>query len=314
MALLRISRISPAADGVFVFELADPSGRPLASWTPGAHVDVTLPRGMTRQYSLCSDPQDRTAYRIAVLRVETPHGRGGSCWMHDNLSVGDLLHVGSPRNTFPLPEAGRYLLLAGGIGITPVAAMAYELHRRNRDWSLVYGARRRSAMALADELLDLDAERVRLMPQDELGLPPLEQLLEHRPGLAVLACGPEPMLQEVAKLCADWPAGSLHTERFSPAPCITGGRADHAFVVELARSGLRLRVEPTQSVLDAMRAAGLNPPSSCEHGVCGTCETGVLSGQVEHRDHLLTEAERGTNQTMMLCVSRAAGQLLVLDC
>jgi ferredoxin-NADP reductase len=311
---LSVAAVTDVAAGVRAFELMDPDAAQLAPWAPGAHVDVTLPTGEVRQYSLCSDPEDLRSYRIAVLRVELPTGRGGSCWLHDQVSAGDLLEVGEPRNTFELPVAGEYLLLAGGIGITPLAAMARSLHRRGADWRLVYGARSRDAMALVDELMALDPARVELVPQDELGILELDRLLVHRPGQAVMCCGPAPMLDAVTERCAGWPDDAVHIERFTASPASTAAGGDRAFDVELARSGLRLRVAADQTLLDAMRGAGLDPPCSCEQGICGTCETAVLAGQVDHRDQLLTDTERASNHTMMLCVSRAADDFLILDC
>ncbi len=316
MPELIVTSITDVAAGIREYELADADGQPLGPWTPGAHIDVHLPIhearpiNEIRHYSLCSDPEDLGSYRIAVLRVEPPLGRGGSCWIHDNVKVGDQLGTSEPRNAFHLPEAERYLLLAGGVGITPIASMVRELHRRRADWQLVYGARTREHMAYADELLELAPERVQLIPQDQLGIVPLNDVLAYDPGLTVLCCGPTPMMDATAELCAGWPDGSLHMERFSAAP-VEGGQA---FEVELAQSGLTLTIGPDTSILEAMFDAGLNPDCSCEQGICGTCETAVIAGEVDHRDDLLTEAERATNSTMMICVSRARGARLVLDC
>ena len=183
MRRLRVEAVHDAADGVKSFTLVAPDGAALEPWAPGAHLDVALAGGGVRQYSLCSDPEDLTHYRIAVLRVGLPAGRGGSCWLHDHVAAGDELEIGEPRNTFSLPDASRYTLLAGGIGITPLAPMAVELDRRGADWRLVYGARSRAGMALAGELKTLAAERVELIPQDERGLPVLGEWLEDEPGL-----------------------------------------------------------------------------------------------------------------------------------
>lgn len=310
MRRLRVVAIDDVAEGVKSFTLVSPDGTALEPWTPGAHLDVMLAGGELRQYSLCSDPDDLGHYRIAVLRVALPGGRGGSCWLHDHVAVGDELEVGAPRNAFRLPQASRYLLLAGGIGITPLASMAHALQRRGAEWRLVYGARARAAMALADELQSLAPACVELVAQDERGLPVLEELLTDEPGLAVMCCGPAPMLDAVAAHCEGWSAASVHVERFAAA---AAGAEEDAFEVELARSGLHLRVERGQTLLEALRLAGVDHPCSCEQGICGTCEAVVLSGAVDHRDQLLTDDERATNALMMVCVSRAAGSELVLD-
>lgn|SRR5579875_460889 len=311
MRRLQVAAIGRVADGVKSFTLVAPDGATLEPWTPGAHLDVTLAGGGTRQYSLCSDPQDLTHYRVCVLRVGLPTGRGGSCWLHDHVAVGDELAVGGPRNTFALPQASRYLLLAGGIGITPLAPMAVELDRRDADWQLVYGARSRDAMALAAELAELSSDRVELVPEDERGLPVLADWLADDPGLAVMCCGPAAMLDAVTAYCADWSHASLHFERFTATATAVDDAG--AFEVELARRGLHLRVASDQSLLEALQLAGVDHPCSCEQGICGTCEVGVLAGAVDHRDQLLTEEEQRTNRLMMACVSRAAGPRLVLD-
>jgi tetrachlorobenzoquinone reductase len=313
MAVLRVASVAEAARGVRALELVDPGGGVLPAWEPGAHVDLVLPGGVIRQYSLCSDPADRTRYRIAVLRVDPPAGRGGSCRIHDELAVGDLVEVGEPRNHFALEPAEEYLLLAGGIGITPLLAMARELARRDARWRLVYGARSRQHVAFLEELAAIGGDRVTVVCEDEAGFIEPAPLLAAYPGATVYCCGPEPMLAAVTAACA---GRALRLERFVAsepvAPPDAGG--DRPFLVELARTGGRVEVGADQTILEALRGAGLDPPCSCEQGICGTCETRVIAGAVDHRDTLLTDAEHAAGETMMLCVSRAAGDLLVLDC
>jgi ferredoxin-NADP reductase len=308
---LVVAERGDAAEGVVTLVLRDPSGDPLPPWEPGAHVDLVLTAELTRQYSLCGDPADRGAWRIAVLRE--PDGRGGSAFVHEKLLPGATVPVRGPRNHFALVPAPRYLFLAGGVGITPIAAMVGAAAAAGADWQLVYGGRSAATMAFAAELRAAYGERVQLRPQDEHGLLDLDALLAApTPGTLVYCCGPTPLLDAVERRCAGWPPGTLHVERFAPkevgAPVLAG-----AFEVELAQSGVTVTVPPDRSVLDALEDAGAAPLSSCREGTCGTCETAVLSGVVDHRDSLLTDDERGAHDTMFPCVSRAACPKLVLD-
>nr|WP_321572635.1 PDR/VanB family oxidoreductase [Parafrankia colletiae] len=304
------------AHDVVCLELADPTGEPLPAWTPGAHVDITVRPGMIRQYSLCGDPADRGSWQVAVLREGA--GRGGSVHLHDRVAPGTLLTAGRPRNAFPLVAAPNYLLIAGGIGITPLLPMAAELAARGADWRLLYGGRRREAMAFADDLAERYGERVVLHPQDTHGLLPIGAVLDdlHRSGggerTAVYCCGPEALLTAVEQACADWPAEALHVERFRPAQPASRD-SDQAFELRLARSGRILTVRPGQSILAALEAAGAVVASSCRDGTCGSCETTVVAGEVDHRDTVLSAAERASGRTMMVCVSRSRGERLELD-
>jgi ferredoxin-NADP reductase len=274
-------------------------------------VDLELPGGLTRQYSLCGDPADRTTWRIGVLRE--PEGRGGSELVHDKLHEGELIDVRGPRNHFELISSPRYLFVAGGIGITPILAMITAAERAGADWELHYGGRSRRSMAFLESLEEVTGNKVTLHPQDEVGLIDLERILgTPRPDTLVYCCGPEPLLNAVEQRCAAWPTGALHVERFAPkdvgAPVLTG-----SFEVELATTGLTLTVPPERSILDVVEEAGVSVLSSCQEGTCGTCETPVLAGQVDHRDSLLTPEEQAANDTMFICVSRAACPRLVLD-
>ncbi|PWK48194.1 PDR/VanB family oxidoreductase [Actinoplanes xinjiangensis] len=302
--MVRITRLTPVAKGVVALELRSADGRELPAWSPGAHVDVHLAPGLTRQYSLCGDPADRSVWRIAVRREEP--GRGGSQHVHDRLSERDLIEVGEPRNHFPLLPAPRYLFLAGGIGITPILPM---LAAAEAPWELHYAGRTAASMPFRDEL-PAD-RRVTLHPEDECGRIDLDALLSrHEPGTLVYCCGPEGMLRAVEEGCARWPGRPLRLERFTPAPA---EGPDEAFEVELARSGRTLTVPAGRSILDVVEAAGVGVLSSCREGTCGTCETTVLAGAVDHRDTLLTAEERAADDTMFLCVSRSRGPRLVLD-
>jgi ferredoxin-NADP reductase len=295
-----------AADGVLTLTLRDPLGRELPSWEPGAHVDLLLGPGLERQYSLCGDPADRSAWRIAVLRE--PDGRGGSAHVHEQLGKGGKVRVRGPRNHFRQEPAPRYRFIAGGIGITPILPMLAAAERAGADWTLLYGGRTRSSMAFTRELARY-GDRVTLAPQDETGLLDLGPVLDDLPdGTLVYCCGPGPLLDAVEERC---PAGALRVERFQPKDQPTG--SDEEFEVVLARSGRTVTVPPEVSVLDAVRAAGVEVLYSCTEGTCGTCETDVLEGAPDHRDSVLTEEERSAGDTMMICVSRCRGARLVLD-
>jgi ferredoxin-NADP reductase len=301
-----------AADGVVALTLRLPDGGELPEWTPGAHVDLVLSDDLTRQYSLCGDPAERSAWQVAVL--QEPDGRGGSAFVHDKLSTGTTVRVRGPRNHFPLEPATRYLFIAGGIGITPIVPMLRAATAAGADWQLVYGGRTAASMAFVEQLLAAHGEeRVVLRPQDEHGLLDLDSLLgEPADSTLVYCCGPGPLLDAVEQRCASWPSGSLHTERFTPKeqgePVLSG-----TFEVELAQSGTTLTVPPDRSILEVLEDAGIQVLSSCQEGTCGTCETVVLAGEVDHRDSLLTDEEMAANDTMFICVSRAACPRLVLD-
>ncbi|MDT7593182.1 MAG: hypothetical protein QOH45_2713 [Pseudonocardiales bacterium] len=307
---LRVTTKTVVADGVASLELAHLDGRRLPDWTPGSHIDVMLPNGLTRQYSLCGDRWDAHSYRVGVLRE--PGGRGGSAYVHDELRPGDLVGVGGPRNNFPLVPARRYLFVGGGIGITPLLPMVHQADLLGVDWQLLYGGRRRASMAWLDELADY-GDRVQVVPQDESGLLDLAGFLgAPGPGVRVYCCGPAPLLAAIEAACASWPAHSLRTERFVAADQGTPART-LPFEVELARSGATVTVTPGVSVLDAVHAAGVDVLSSCRQGTCGTCETTVLAGAPDHRDSILEDDERAEGDCMFICVSRALDDRLVLD-
>ncbi|MEV0238803.1 PDR/VanB family oxidoreductase [Streptomyces sp. NPDC050674] len=303
---LVVERRQSAADGVLALALRHPRGEPLPAWEPGAHVDLLLEPGLERQYSLCGDPADRSAWRIAVLRESA--GRGGSAHVHENLSEGTVVRVRGPRNNFGLEPAPRYRFVAGGIGITPILPMLAAADAAGAEWTLLYGGRTRRSMAFAGELARY-GDRVTIAPEDERGLLDLPAVLDDLPeGTLVYCCGPGPLLDAVEARC---PSGRLRVERFQPKE--QESHANTAFEVELARSGRTLTVAPDVSVLDAVRAAGVEVLYSCTEGTCGTCETDVLDGEPDHRDSVLTDDERAAGETMMICVSRCRGKRLVLD-
>lgn len=305
-AELVVDRRELAAEGVLALTLRHPLGELLPAWEPGAHIDVVLGPGLERQYSLCGDPADRTAWRIAVLRE--PEGRGGSAHVHERLGTGDEIRIRGPRNRFPLHSAPRYRFVAGGIGITPLLPMLAAAEAAGAEWTLLYGGRTRSSMAFTEELRRY-GDRVTVAPQDETGLLDLGPVLgEAGEGTLVYCCGPGPLLDAMERHC---PPGALHIERFRPETQDTGG--DTGFEVVLSRSGRTLAVPADASVLDTVRAAGVEVLYSCTEGTCGTCETDVLEGTPDHRDSVLTDEEREAGGTMLICVSRCLGKRLVLD-
>jgi len=311
MARLRVASISWEAEDVLSLLLERPDHQPLPGWAPGAHIDARWRDGLERQYSLCGDPAQPSRWRLAVLREL--NGRGGSAYVHERLRPGDLVQVRGPRNHFQLVDADEYLFIAGGIGITPILPMIAETAAAGRRWQLFYGGRKRASMAFTGELSRYGSS-VTFHPEDEFGLLPLDTLLAaSRPGLAVYCCGPERLLEAAETRCSGWPDGSFHCERFAPRPAEAGSRVDREIVVVLKRSRLELTVPPGTSILEVLKQAGVGPPFSCEEGTCGTCETTILEGVADHRDSLLSEAEREAGETMMICVSRALSDRLVLD-
>lgn len=309
---LLVRQLRWESDGVLSVLLEEAGGAQLPAWSAGAHIDLHLPGGLVRQYSLSGDVADRHSWRVAVLRE--PQSRGGSVAVHDQLHAGMVLQARGPRNNFILRQAPRYVFVAGGIGITPILPMLREAERLGADWTLLYGGRSRASMAFLGELAAYGG-RVVTHPQDELGLLPLgEHLGQPVDGALVYACGPEPLLQAVEAVTARWRSGSLQLERFRPLePTAEQLGGDHEFEIEAAVSGVTVTVPVGIPIIRVLEGVGIFPETSCEEGICGTCETKVLEGEPDHRDSLLSEDERATGDTMMICVSRCRGRRLVLD-
>ncbi|TYB43995.1 PDR/VanB family oxidoreductase [Actinomadura chibensis] len=312
---LLVKQIRWESDSVVSLTLVDPDGAELPAWEPGAHVEVRLPTGLVRHYSLCGEVDDRTHYRVAVLRE--PESRGGSRFVHEELRVGARLEIGGPRNRFPFTPSARVEFVAGGVGITPILPMVREAERRGLDWRLWYGGRAASSMAFVDELSALGPGRVRLFAADRGESIDLDAALGRPAGdAAVYCCGPEPLLRAVQDRCAAaWPEGSLHYERFvapkaAEAPAAEG-EAD-VFVVVAQVSGAEVKVPPGKSVLEALEEANVAAPFSCREGICGTCEVPVVEGVPDHRDLVLDDDERRAGNSMMICVSRAKSRRLVI--
>jgi len=296
--------------GVLSLELVDPDGRDLPTWEPGAHVDLHLPSGLSRQYSLSGDPHDRRRYRLGVLRERA--GRGGSAYVHDTLRPGEAVDFAGPRNHFRLEPAAAYVFVAGGIGITPILPMLAAATAASAEWTLLYGGRTAASMAFTDELARY-GDRVTLWPQDTHGLLDLDGLLgSPRPDTLVYCCGPEPLLGAVEQRMSAWPAAALHLERFSAPVVERDPAAEHSLELVLAESGRTVSVPEDRSILEVLLDEGVDVLNDCREGICGSCEVKVIEGEVDHRDHVLSEPERAANSCMMVCVSRACGERLVL--
>ncbi|MFD9910614.1 PDR/VanB family oxidoreductase [Streptomyces sp. NPDC059063] len=305
---LRVARHEPVADGVVQLRL---EGDRLPPWEPGAHLDVVLPSGLVRQYSLCGDPEDTSSYTVAT-RLISPRdgGRGGSREVHERLREGAEVEVRGPRNRFPLAaDAAAYVFVAGGIGITPILPMVRAVEAAGAEWRLLYCGRTRASLPFLEDLAKLDRAggRLTVVTEDESGRPDVAGFLaDAAPGTAVQVCGPEGLMDAVADAL---PEGcTLHLERFAPRTSADGATA---FEVELRRSKRTVAVGTDTTVLAAVRAELPNTPYSCEQGFCGTCQQRVLEGEIDHRDELLTDGERA--DSMLICVSRARSPRIVLD-
>lgn len=298
-------RIVARDENVAALTFAAVDGGDLPTWQPGCHLDFHLPSGLRRQYSLCGDPADRRHYTIAVRAI--PDGGGGSVEMHA-LEAGATVTVRGPRNGFPFVDTGSALFVAGGIGITPILPMVRQARRLGMDWQFVYSGRSRDTMPFLEEIETWEQERVFVRTDDDHGLPTPADLLDRAaPGGAVYCCGPAPMLDTVRTHFASTPATALHLERFGAPPVLDGT----AFEVELAATGETLTVPADRSALDVIRERLPGVGYSCQQGFCGTCRVRVLVGTPQHRESRLTPAEQ--DEEMLICVSRSAGERLVLD-
>ncbi|WP_378147180.1 PDR/VanB family oxidoreductase [Cnuibacter sp. UC19_7] len=305
---LVVAEARPVAEGVVLLELTSPRGAELLAWRPGAHLDVVVQPGVERQYSLCGDPADRSRYRIAVLRE--PDGRGGSAHLHDHVRAGSTLRVKGPLNHFELDAAPAYRFVAGGIGITPILPMIRAAEAASTPWTLDYAGRSRATMAFVDELVEAYGSRVAVHAADEGAR--LDVVALDPAGAHVYGCGPARMIEALEARAASWPPHTLHVERFE-ARAVTEPVYHEAFEVELELSGITVTVPPEKSILDVVEEQGVFALWSCREGTCGTCETPVVEGEVDHRDSVLTPEEQDANEVMMICVSRAACPRLVLE-
>lgn len=300
-----------ASDGVIALDFGRKDGGDLPEWEPGAHIDLDLVNGQVRQYSLCGSPANGKIWTIGVLRE--PESRGGSAFIHDIFKEGLSVKVVGPRNHFKLEPSANYIFVAGGIGITPIVPMIEAAEAAGANWTLAYGGKSRSSMAFLDKL-ESYGDRVLVQPFDEVGHIDLASLLdESKSDTLVYACGPEPLLVAVEGKCENWAQGSLHLERFSAKPLETPV-FDGVFEIEAARSGKVFKVSPDQSIMEVLEEAGYDVLCSCREGVCGSCETALLSGRADHRDSVLSHDDKARNDRMMICISRSRdGERLVLD-
>ncbi|UPW12131.1 PDR/VanB family oxidoreductase [Gordonia amicalis] len=304
---VRVAARRPVAERVEEFVLTAASGDPLPAWSAGSHVDLVAPSGVVRQYSLC--PADPGVYRVVVER--RADGRGGSVSVHDDLAVGDETWISLPRNHFALTRALEYVFVAGGIGITPILALVDEARTAGRPWRLLYIGRTRAEMAYADDLVSAHPDHVTVHESRVSGRLTLSDALTGSArGTAVYGCGPAAMLDAIADACAPQPAVDSFTERFTAA--VAESVPNREFELSLAMSGVTLTVPEDRTILEALDGSGVVAPSSCREGMCGTCETGVVSGEVDHRDAVLSPEERSENESMMICVSRCTSGRLVL--
>ena len=313
---VRVARKGVEAQDICSFELVSADGGSLPAFSAGSHIDVYLPGGLVRQYSLCNDPSDSHRYMIGVLKDAA--SRGGSRAMHELVSEGDQIEISAPRNHFALAhEAQRHLLLAGGIGITPILCMAERLSATGAAFELHYANRSRERTAFLERI-----ERSSFAPQVHFHFDdgPAAQKMDlaallktPQAGTHVYVCGPQGLIEAALGIArsAGWPAAQLHCEFFGAAP--TGNADDGGFEVQLASSGRVIAVAKDQSVVQALAAAGVEVMTSCEQGVCGTCLTRVLEGQPDHRDQYLTPEEQALNDQFTPCCSRAKSAVLVLD-
>jgi ferredoxin-NADP reductase len=306
---VRVRSLTLEAEGILAIELAPVPGAELPPFDAGSHVDLHLPQAI-RSYSLAGDPTDHSRYLLAVARSD--NSRGASAYVHERLRPGDTLFIGPPRNNFPLNETAKNsVLIAGGIGITPLLSMIARLERIGAAWSLHYSCRSRARAAFLDRIAPFSPS-VTLSLRDEVpDRLDFARIVADAPvGTHFYACGPNEMLDVFQEATAHLPPEQTHVERFAPAePKADGG----GFVLTLRRSGLQVTVRPGQTVLDAVLEAGVAAPYSCLEGVCGSCEVAVVAGKPDHRDVILSEDERASGKTMMICVSGAQTPTLTID-
>jgi phthalate 4,5-dioxygenase reductase component len=312
MLPLRVTRAEKIADGIYLFEFRDAAGKPLPQFSAGAHITIRVPNGLLRKYSLCNDPKERDRYQVAIKREA--EGRGGSSTLIDTVKAGDELMVTPPVNDFGLPQRAQdFLFIAGGIGITPIMAMIREVQAQGKNFRLFYCSRSPETTAFTQELSAPEfAGKVVIHhdhgnPACSLDLKPI--LAERKNREHLYCCGPRPLMEAVRKMTDHWSSTAVHFEAFSEAE--THKADDKPFRVRLARSGKVLDVPVTKTILEVLRENGVEVPSSCETGTCGTCRTKMLAGEADHRDLVLADHERADH--IMICVSRARSDEITLD-
>jgi ferredoxin-NADP reductase len=316
MIQVKVTQLKREAEGILGIELQAENGAMLVPFKPGAHIDVHLPDGLARQYSLCNDAVETDRYRLGVSLSTT--SRGGSSYLHTSLREGDMLTISEPRSLFGLsPVAASHRFIAGGIGITPILSMIRWCVRHSVPWHLHYCVRSRTCAAYLDELRAF-GDHVHVHANDEIAgrIPDIQALISDvKAGEHVYCCGPDGLMDAVlhhGRQCGI-PRESLHFERFTASPPRIADSSERAFTVVLAKQGLRCVVSPNESILESLERQGVCPPFSCRQGLCRSCEVEVLSGEVEHRDYVLSEHEQMANRSLMICVSRAKSDELVID-
>jgi ferredoxin-NADP reductase len=305
----RVRSLTWEAPGVLSLALTAADGAALPAFEPGAHIDLTLPDGTLRQYSLCGDPRDTSHYRIGVRAIG---GGASSGFIHGKLRPGEIVSVSAPRNNFPLVDAPRYIFVAGGIGVTPLLPMMRQASAKGRPWSLLFCVRCDQDAPFLAEIKSLGGELSLHSSETGTRLEVAQRLSAVQKDTVVYCCGPERLMSAVETATAAWPEGSVHFEWFQPRKR-PEGETSSGFEVVCQASGVSVTVPPDKSILEVLFEAGVEVPCSCEQGICGTCETRVVSGEVDHRDSIFSEDERAASKTMMICVSRAKGARLVLD-
>ncbi|MFJ4351995.1 PDR/VanB family oxidoreductase [Pseudomonas sp. NPDC089428] len=301
------------ADGIISVELRPWGDTVFAPFEAGAHIDLHLPNGLVRSYSLLNSPSDKGRYVVGILRDRS--SRGGSRYVHEQLRVGTQLTISQPRNHFALDtRASHSVLVAGGIGITPIYCMFRQLLALGRSAELIYCARSRREAALLEPLAGLGAKVLYHFNDEKGSLPDLAHYLAGRSSdTHFYCCGPTPMLDAFEAVCEQLGYAHAHIERFSAVEVAAADDALASYSVTLSKSGKTLNVEPGLNLLDVLLEAGCDIDYSCREGVCGSCETRVLEGDIDHRDGVLTKAERAANGSMMVCVSGCKSRRLVLD-
>lgn len=312
---VKVERTEKVGQGVLELVFRDANQGLLPPFTPGAHLDVYLPNGLVRAYSLTNESLETGAKEYVVAVGLSENSRGGSRYIHESVNQGDDLEVGVPRNLFELSDdPSPALFIAGGIGITPLRAMARHRQSQNLKWHLVYASKSKSHAAYFSELSNF-GKAVDFHFDDLAGTPlPVDKVIQGlTPHTHLYCCGPQALMQKVRELTKDHPLTHLHFESFSSNIAHSKISDELGFTVELSRQGKVFNVSAGQSIIDCLEVNGVVVPSVCREGLCGACECTIVEGEVDHRDQILTEAEKEANQTMMICVSRAKGNRLILD-
>lgn len=318
--LLRVKDIRQLTADIKLFEFVSANGE-LPPFEAGAHIDIVTGRGLRRSYSLANDPAERGRYVTAVLRE--PAGGGGSKWMHEGVKVGDVVKAVGPANNFPLQkDATRHLLIAGGIGITPLLAMGYQLRRTGADSRMYYCTKAPQTTAFLDEVKEVFGDRVTFVHDGgniANGIKLDDVLARPSPGTHLYVCGPAGLINAARKAAAHWPDGTVHFELFTSArsdeqKAEIAARRNEEFEIELAQSGMTLTVPADKTILDVLMDNGIPVMYTCEDGWCGNCQIGLLGGKADHRDEVLSDKEKAENKKIQVCISRALpGEKLILD-